>query len=78
MLLELVEGHMRKQRMSPTRFGIEAVGDPKFVFQLRDGREPRSRTVRRVTDYIDRSNSPDRAGRPGRALVPSRAGTSEG
>jgi hypothetical protein len=53
MLLELVERHMRLKRMSPTRFGMEALGDPQFVFQLRDGREPRIRTVRRVIAYIE-------------------------
>ncbi len=44
--------------MPPTRFGREAIGDPKFVFQLREGREPRSATVRRVLDYLD-DNEPE-------------------
>jgi hypothetical protein len=39
--------------MAPTRFGREAVGDPKFVLQLRDGREPRQRTVERVLRYME-------------------------
>jgi len=55
VLLEQVEQFIKRRRMAPTRFGREAVGDPKFVFQLRDGREPRRRTVRRVLDYLDRS-----------------------
>lgn len=54
MLLERIEKLLKKRRMPPTRFGREAVRDPKFVFDLRDGREPRSRTVRRVTEYLDR------------------------
>lgn len=53
MLLERIERHMKRRRMPPTRFGREAIGDPKFVFQLREGREPRSATVRRVLDYLD-------------------------
>jgi hypothetical protein len=53
MLLALVECHMRAKRMSPTRFGREAIRDPQFVFQLRDGREPRSATVERVIAYIE-------------------------
>jgi 2,4-dienoyl-CoA reductase-like NADH-dependent reductase (Old Yellow Enzyme family) len=52
MLLELVERHLRCRRMTPTRFGREAVKDPNFVRDLREGREPRSATVRRVRDYI--------------------------
>lgn len=52
MILREIEAHLRARKMTPTRFGREAVGDPKFVAQLRNGREPRSATVRRVRDYI--------------------------
>ena len=52
-LLHRIEQYLRKQRVPPTRFGREAVGDPCFVFDLRDGREPRPRTVRKVTAYMD-------------------------
>jgi 2,4-dienoyl-CoA reductase-like NADH-dependent reductase (Old Yellow Enzyme family) len=55
MLLQTIEDHLKARRMTPTRFGREAVGDPMFVSNLRDGREPRPRTVARVLDYIDRS-----------------------
>ena len=41
MLLQAVEKHLRTTRTSPTRFGRDAVGDPKFVFDLRNGRVPR-------------------------------------
>jgi len=54
MLLQRVEAHLRLMRMSPSRFGRDALGDPKFVEQLRNGREPRSQTVRRVLAYIER------------------------
>lgn len=53
MLLTRVEKFLKLRRMPPTRFGRDAVGDPGFVFALRDGREPRSATVRRVLDYLD-------------------------
>lgn len=53
MLLERIEKHLKARRMPPTRFGREAIGDPKFVFNLRVGREPRSTTVKRVLDYLD-------------------------
>lgn len=53
MLLERIEKYLKAQRMPPTRFGRDAVGDPKFVFQLRDGREPRASTAARVQAYLD-------------------------
>lgn len=53
MLLERIERHLKSRRMPPTRFGRAAVGDPNFVFNLRDGREPRSSTVSRVIAYLD-------------------------
>jgi hypothetical protein len=60
MLLRQIELHMRATRMSPTRFGREAVGDPNFVSNLRDGREPRSRTAQRVIEYIERKRPEQR------------------
>jgi hypothetical protein len=53
MLLQRIENHMRSRRMSPTRFGREATGDPNLVSQLRDGRELRTRTLQRILDYLD-------------------------
>lgn len=53
MLLYKVEQFIKAKRMPPARFGREAVGDPCFVFDLRDGREPRARTVARVTAWIE-------------------------
>jgi len=54
MLLPLVERYLKLHRMPPARFGREALGDSRFVFDLRDGREPRSRTEARVRDFIER------------------------
>ena len=53
MLLRLVESHLKETRTPPARFGREAVGDSRFVFDLRGGREPRSKTARRVLTYIE-------------------------
>ena len=61
MLLDSIEKHLKKSRMAPTRFGREAIGDPKFVFQLREGREPRSRTIKRVEAYLQSEASFDGA-----------------
>ncbi|MEA3049561.1 MAG: hypothetical protein QOG84_1397 [Sphingomonadales bacterium] len=52
MLIERIEAHMRALKMSPSRFGREAVGDPRFVFSLWEGRVPRRATVARVLAYL--------------------------
>ena len=51
-LLDRIEMHLKQTHMSPTRFGRRAVGDPRFVLDLRDGRRPRARTLRRVEEYL--------------------------
>ncbi len=53
MLLRRIEQFIKERRMPPARFGRDAVGDPNFVFDLRDGRKPRERTVVRVSAYLD-------------------------
>jgi 2,4-dienoyl-CoA reductase-like NADH-dependent reductase (Old Yellow Enzyme family) len=57
MLLARIDAHLKSTRMPPARFGREAVGDPNFVFDLRDGREPRARTITRVLNYLDQAGS---------------------
>lgn len=57
MLLERIEHLLKSKRMPPTRFGRDAVGDPKFVLQLRAGRRPRPATVQRVLQYLDESEA---------------------
>ncbi len=54
MILDRIEAYLRQRRMSPTRFGREAVHDPNLVPQLRDGRELRAGTAKRLNDYLDR------------------------
>lgn len=53
-LLRRIERHLRQSGTPPTKFGREAVHDPRFVFDLRKGREPRSCTTSRVAAYLDR------------------------
>lgn len=53
-LLRRIERHLRQSGTEPTKFGREAVHDPRFVFDLRNGREPRTQTVLRVADYLAR------------------------
>ncbi|MCM8556477.1 hypothetical protein NDO55_01415 [Sphingomicrobium sp. GRR-S6-50] len=52
-LLRDIEKHLKKKEIAAARFGRDAVGDPRFVFDLRRGREPRQRTVDRVRNYLD-------------------------
>ncbi|MGZ8309808.1 MAG: hypothetical protein ACXWU8_08170 [Rhodoplanes sp.] len=52
MLLARIDAYLRRTRLPVTRFGRDAVGDPNFVFDLRDGRMPREKTVRRVLAFI--------------------------
>ena len=51
-LLREIEKFLRSEEVAPTRFGRDAVGDPRFVFDLRRGREPRAGTVKRVRAYL--------------------------
>jgi hypothetical protein len=48
-----VERYLRRSGTPATRFGRDAVRDPRFVGDLRNGREPREATVTRVTAYLD-------------------------
>lgn len=43
-----VEEYLATAGISPTAFGRRFAGDPLFVFQLREGREPREATRERV------------------------------
>ena len=53
MLLHRIEKYLRATRMPPTRFGREVLGDSRFVFDLRSGRDPRPSTVLKVISFID-------------------------
>lgn len=52
-LLREVENYLRASQTPATTFGREAMGDPRFVFDLRRGREPREQTIRRVRKYLE-------------------------
>jgi 2,4-dienoyl-CoA reductase-like NADH-dependent reductase (Old Yellow Enzyme family) len=53
-LLSMIERHLRNSGVAATRFGRDAVNDPRFVLDLRNGREPRPSTAERVSAYIAR------------------------
>lgn len=52
-LLRRIEIYMKRTATTPTRFGRDAVGDPRFVFDLRNGREPGTRICARVHAWLD-------------------------
>ncbi len=52
-LLRRVESYLKRSGTKPTRFGRDAVRDPRFVFDLRDGREPGPAMVSRVSCYLE-------------------------
>ncbi len=56
-LLLTIERCLRRHGMTPTRFGRDAVHDPRLVFDLRRGRELRPQTAARVLAYVDRLNA---------------------
>jgi 2,4-dienoyl-CoA reductase-like NADH-dependent reductase (Old Yellow Enzyme family) len=52
-LLREVEKFLRTSKISAAAFGCEVMRDPRFVFDLRKGREPRIQTVTRVRAYLE-------------------------
>ena len=50
----MIEKYLRHSGTPPTRFGREAVGDPRFVLDLRNDREPREITAQKVIAYMAR------------------------
>lgn len=53
-LLAEIDAFLDGARMTPTAFGRDALGDPKFVFDLRDGRDCRRSTAERARTQMAR------------------------
>ncbi|MBT2134233.1 hypothetical protein KK137_07815 [Croceibacterium sp. LX-88] len=53
MLIRKVEVFLRKTGMPATKFGRLATHDPRFVFDLRNGRMPRPRMEHRVEHFMN-------------------------
>lgn len=64
-----IEAFIARSGMTATAFGVEAVRDPNFVHDLRNGRAPNLRSVERVLAFIRDRDRPPR-------LRPARAGAS--
>ena len=55
-LLRRVEEFLKRSGMNATRFGREAVRDPRLVHDMRKGREPRRNLTRRIEAFIARQD----------------------
>ena len=51
-MLRSVETFLKATGMAPTRFGRDAVRDPRIVFDMRRGREPGARMRRRLEHFM--------------------------
>jgi 2,4-dienoyl-CoA reductase-like NADH-dependent reductase (Old Yellow Enzyme family) len=51
-MLNEIEHFMKIRKVPPTRFGREALNDPRLVFDLRRGREMGKRTRGRIEAYL--------------------------
>ena len=52
-LLKEIEKFLRSSGVPAARFGRDAINDPRFVFDLRRGHEPRPQTVARIVDFLE-------------------------
>jgi len=52
-ILRKIEKFLRDTDMAPTRFGRDAVRDPRLVFDMRNGREPGARTIRKLEHFMN-------------------------
>jgi hypothetical protein len=57
LFLAEVEAFLRRSGMSVTSFGRQAVADPNFVPDLRNGRSPSLAVVDKVHDFIREKQS---------------------
>lgn len=53
MLIRSIEQFLRQHDMAATKFGRLAAHDPRFVLDLRMGREPRAHTRSRVEHFMN-------------------------
>lgn len=52
MLIRSVEKFLRRHEMPATKFGRLAAHDPRFVLDLRHGREPRGATEAHIKGFM--------------------------
>ena len=54
-LLNIIEDYLSETGQSPTAFGKQVMNNPNFVFDLREGRDYRQSTARKVIGHIQRA-----------------------
>ena len=54
MLISRIERFLRQTGMPCTKFGRLVARDPRFVHDLRNGREPRTQTEARVEHFMNK------------------------
>lgn len=52
-LMHRIQLFLKRADMAPTRFGREAVGDPRLIPDMRNGRELRDTTAARIHAWLD-------------------------
>jgi hypothetical protein len=52
-LLRRIEVHLRQTGMAPTRFGREAVRDPRLIHDMKRGREPGNAITARILAFME-------------------------
>ena len=60
---ERIDRFLGASGMSATKLGKEAVNDPNFVFQVREGRRPNLESVNKVLAFIEAQRA-DEAPKP--------------
>ena len=56
MLIRDIEGFLRRTGIAPTTFGRLVAADPRLVFDMRLGREPRPALRSRVEHFMNTYN----------------------
>lgn len=52
-ILRSIEKFLNQTNMAPTRFGRDSIHDPRIVFDMRNGREPTDRTIKRLEHFMN-------------------------
>ena len=52
-MLVIIEQFLREFDMPPARFGRDCARDPRLVFDLRRGRRPGQRVMRRMEHFMN-------------------------
>jgi sulfate adenylyltransferase subunit 2 len=56
--LKEIEAFLETSTIDPTNFGKQALGDPSFVFDLRKGRSPSTRTIEKLRAFMRKPTEP--------------------